>query len=572
MVAGWLNHKQLQIVKGVGKTPTDTYSAEPDPVVVNLMSGVISLDDWSPQVPAVKNSGVWADSPLADGRTLLAAAVGNVTEKMNISIVSSGYLSMMQQLSALNGMMADCRDFWQTQSQVQPVYLTWWAGCGAGPQYALLYNIELAPEYIDGPTPAIRVSMTLEREPYWRGLPPGANPKLWTFYVNGQQIGTNKTLADASLMSGTDHLIYGTVTNKSEWSPTAVGLQTTLLSKNYLDVLASAVPGDAPALLELHVTNTRVTGMKDLYVGLSTNEFSRTNHSSLTKANSLVLAAGDADVTNGAAKTVAAAGTGELSNGSSATYYQGTKALALGDTTYAQYFTWGGAGGAGNLIHLDRHFMRGTYAIFLRAKPGTDSNTQWAQLQVSEVEVGGFSNNTPITFTDIPLQLGGAATVFYNHYVGQITFPLATREPVSILGYGTQIRETDSLIQVTLNLKNTSGAARTVTVLDVVFMPMDSFMFHVPHPTGNTRIAVDNTGYLTHGRPDPIVASQVSASALVGNALELRGTAPFLVPKTAQRLYFLENNYEASGPNSAPDEVLTVRGNIIPRWSGIRDV
>lgn len=569
MVAGWLNHKELKIIKGIGKTPTDTLSAEPDPVVVNLMSGTISLeaDGWSPAVAAVKNSGVWSDSPLADGRTLLASPVGNVTEKMSIIITDTTYLGVQKQLSNLNLMVSNCRDFWQTNNQVDPVYLMWWASCGVGPQYALLYNIETAVEYLNSPTPSLRVNVSLEREPYWRGLPPGANPKLWTFYVNGQQIGTNKALSDASLMAGTDHLIYSTVGNKSEWSPTAAGAQVTLLSKNYIDIPASSVPGDAPALAEIHVTNTRVTGMHDLYVGLSTNEFSRANHAGNTKANSLILSAGDADLANGATKTVAAVGTGELSNGSAATYYQGTKALALGDTTYANHFLWGINGST--LLHLDRHFMRGTYAIFLRAKAGTDNNTQQARVSIYEIE--GLVSGNSITFPDVQLQFIGAGTTFYNHYVGQITFPLTAREAVSLQGYGTQVRENTSLIQVELSLKNTSGAARTSTILDLVFMPMDNFLYHVPHPTGNTRIVVDNTGYFTHGKPEPIALGSENTNTLVGNSLELRGAPPVLMPRVAQRLYFLETNYESPSHNSAPDEVITVRANIIPRWSGIRD-
>ena len=41
MVAGtWLDHKQLMIIKGIGKTPGDIYSAESDPVIVNLMGEI----------------------------------------------------------------------------------------------------------------------------------------------------------------------------------------------------------------------------------------------------------------------------------------------------------------------------------------------------------------------------------------------------------------------------------------------------------------------------------------------------------------------------------------------------
>lgn len=135
-VGTWLDHKQLMIIKGIGKTPGDIYSAENDPVIVNLMSGIITLDQngWSPEIAQVKSGGVWVDSPLSDGRELLAAAAGNVIEKMTVIIADSSYLSVMKALSGLNQMANDCRDYWQTEYQIDPVYLAWWAGCGVGTQ------------------------------------------------------------------------------------------------------------------------------------------------------------------------------------------------------------------------------------------------------------------------------------------------------------------------------------------------------------------------------------------------------------------------------------------------------
>lgn len=157
MAYDWLNHKTLRIVKGIGKLPTDTNSAENDPVVFNLLSEPVALtmDGWSPQIAALKSGGVWADSPISDGRSLIAAPVGNVTEKMTFIIADSTFLGVQRHLLALNDMALDCRAFWEGQAQIDPVYLAWWAGCGKGEQYALLYNMDVTTEYLSADKPSL---------------------------------------------------------------------------------------------------------------------------------------------------------------------------------------------------------------------------------------------------------------------------------------------------------------------------------------------------------------------------------------------------------------------------------
>ena len=101
----WLNHKALQIIKGLPQVPGDQFSAEAKLTIFDLMSGTVSLDpedEWSPQIAPVKNGGVWTESPISDGRRLLAAPAGNVIEKITILISGSGYLEVMKQF--VNGL------------------------------------------------------------------------------------------------------------------------------------------------------------------------------------------------------------------------------------------------------------------------------------------------------------------------------------------------------------------------------------------------------------------------------------------------------------------------------------
>ena len=582
MAGGWLDHKQLQIIKGIGKTPTDSSSAEADPVVVNLLSGAITLETngWSPNIPAVKNSGIWSDSPLTDGRTLLAAPVGKVVEKMSVIISDKSYLGMQKQLHGLSQIASDCRDFWQTQYQTDPVYLAWWAGCGAGAQYALLYNIELAPEYLDGPVPSIRVSMTLEREPYWRGLPPGANPKLWTFYVNGQQIGTNKSLADAVLISNSDHLISQTVNNKFEWSPTAAGLQTTPLSKNYIDITAAQVPGDAPALTEMAIF-TSVTAA-DIYIGKSTIPRSSIGHDGLTHYAALVLNVGD-NFVGTLAITAGTAADAVLSNGSSATYYYGKRTSTGIDANYVTSAGWG-SGVGGGLILPDRELYKGTYAVFVRAANQSGAATladMKMRLTIQEDEANPATQYTnKVVFDPVNPPISSVQGQWPLVYMGVITLPLSNRNVQSLSGYGRQIQQTVSNLSFLLEQKvDVATANRIFVAVDVILMPIDGGLCQVVSGTNvsasSTTIVIDNTDYLTKGRGSVAVGyANTNGAGKGGVSMEIRGQDIMLSPNIAQRLYFINDSHPSSGldPQSLVNSDMNVRMNIIPRWSGIRDV
>lgn len=577
MVAGWLNHKQLQIIKGIGKTATDTKSAELDPVVVNLLSGPIVLEDWSPQLPAVKNSGVWSDSPLTDGRQLLSAAVGNVIEKMSVNITDASYLGVMKQLHGLNQMAQDCRDFWQSQYQIEPVYLMWYAGCGAGAQYALLYNIEIAPEYMDSPSPAIRVSITLEREPYWRGLPPGANPKLWTFYARGQQLGTNKAISDLTLIANSDHLVSQTIQNRCEISPVTF---TTYLSQNFIDVPATSVPGDAPALCCLTIENPYSVGHgsspTNTYVGRFTKptSYQARNGANPTRLPKLALAAGDATLsTIGGVGTKAIDATrGVLSNGSAVNQYVASYAFGAAAVGKAIALKW-------DLTptgYLDINAMRGTYMVFVRCSNPSGVATDFTLSLNFNMEIQLPSPiPSTVSMPDVS-SMSVNATYCGLSYVGQVTLPFNERNGISVAGIGTEVNQSNSL-SVELYITKTSTSARTLIISEVLLIPIDEaalqLVSSVPATT-NTGINIyDNTGYFGHGQPVNTGLRYINAATVPGHSamdIEPRGDLT-LSPGVNNRLYFLKDDGNIPGTSIVSDP-MTVRVNIVPRWSGIRDV
>ena len=576
----WLSHKQLQIIKGIGATPGDTYSAENAPQVVNLMGGIISLEDWSPNIPAIKGGGVWASSPISDGRQLLAAPVGNVVEKMSIRITDTSYLGIMTQMTALNQMVQDCRDFWQSDYQIDPVYLMWYASYGAGPQYALISNIDLAPEYEQSPSPSIRVSISIEREPAWRGIPPGANPRIWTYYVDPSKPQFNVNAASlVGLVPGVSKdLITISVRNKHEWVAAAAGLQVTPLTKNYIDITAAQVPGDAPALVSLAIAHGSIP-ISTVIIAKTSKRYSGVDHLGITRANALNLNAGDGNTATVVTKTAGTSVTGIVSNGGASFYYGERNATGI-DANFVTAVGWGGPTGA-NGIRLDRQFFRGTFAVFARATNNSAAPTladMRMRVFIEEFEDNAtFQYISSITLPEVQVPLTVVDPGQVLSYMGTVTLPLSNRAVVSPLGYGVQLQEALSNLRVSLQLKyDVATANRIFRVLDLIFVPVDEGMAQLVGTTNTTAASsvgiVDNTGYLSRGEIKQS-AFLYNANAITGgSSQEIRGQHIMLKPGVNQRLYFLTTGQYAAGIQSYQDQPLTIGLNIVPRWFGIRDV
>ena len=250
------NSIALMIMKGIPSAPLDPNSAEAPMESLDLLDSTglgLLTEGWSPAIAPLKNGGLWVDSTTIDGRALLSDNVGNVVETMQVTCSSSLIANRLAILKKLGRLARMARAFHSTSWQIDPVYLKWAAACNNGlEQYALLYNIDWA---INGdtldPMSAWDVTLTMEREPYWRGLWPGANPIEWTFQAQGKTRGVQSpnegyTYMDMDLLTGTNHLAYGTVQNRYEWNSSDY---SKALAVNFIDIPATAVPGDAEALV-----------------------------------------------------------------------------------------------------------------------------------------------------------------------------------------------------------------------------------------------------------------------------------------------------------------------------------
>lgn len=572
---GEFYHTILQLCRGILKAPGDNFSAENEMMIIDLQdpNGIsLQTQGWSPQLPSLKGGGTWAESNIADGRTPLSAVISNVTETMRLSMSNVDLQQRFAMFKKLGQMRLSVQEFWTGQAQIDPVYIRWFASIGKGEQYALIYNLDVAQDtdIFDTNTPW-DITLTLEREPYWRGLWPGANPKEWTLgVVRGHARGSPLFDTDnMSLVADSDHFIYKTNwAVRSEWKAASVGAQTETWSENYIEIDGTQIPGDAPALLQLTI-NPNVNGdMGECYIALSTKEFTKTNHAGILKAQGYTIAGGDADTVASWTKSSVASSAGLRSNNSDTLYYHIQRTLAAVTTST---LTWGDTS---SILKFSRDLLRGSFLVFARLGNTGAPGDQTCHIEFVEKENATNEYQATAVLPEITFVTSNTNR---PQYMGRVTLPLSNRVDVSVKGYGRQIREgTDGNLIVKLVLTQTVVTSTTFTLKDIFLLPVDEGLYHVVADTsaGSTnvaRVVLDNTHYLTHGWPDTRAVVYKTNELSSGVSAEVRGNDVQLIPGKTQRLYIQMSGLPSEG-YPVFDITLTVRGNIIPRWTGIRDV
>lgn len=570
----------LQIVRGVFKAPGDAFSAENDLFILELQDPAgfsLQVDGWSPNLPALKGGGTWAESAINDGRIPLAQSVGNVTETMRLTMGNGDLQQRFAIFRKLQLMRQSVIDFWDGTAQIDPVYIRWHAAIGKGEQYALIYNLEIAQDSdIFNPEQAWDVTITIERESYWRGIWPGGNPKEWTLgVVRGLVRGQARyQTANMDLTSDSDHFVYSTTVNNAlEWTPASVGRQITPLSRNYVEISGADIPGDAPALLELAIVNNDTNYIRQLFLALSSKPLQKTDHLNIQRAQAYNFAGGDADGA-GWSKTNVGSTLGLRSNNSSSIYYVAENSIGTGATTNS--LAWGDQ--SSTIIDLDRSLLRGDFAVFLRARVTTGATGEVKTSTFRFSETGGPSGSSLENQYNLPaLSITAHTTNMILHYAGRISLPLDKRSNMSLKGYGQQIREiSPGNLKIEMRFTNSSAGTRVLQICDLLLLPIDEGMIQIPTgiagSTGQTHFVIDDTNYLTHGYPDPRCRLFIDSGSLGGGfSKEMRGIMLELKPGVDQRIYVLSVN-EESFNIVFPNQTFTMRGNIIPRWAGIRDV
>lgn len=548
---GLLDHQELFIVKGIGKTSGDTDSAEQNRVTLNLMDANtgFSLLEWSPNIPSLKGGGLWADSPTKDGRTLVSGQNTNVTETIRLQLTGSTCQQFAVRFTDLQRMVQDARAFWDTFEQIEPVYLQWWAAGAPGRQYALIYNIDMAVEVEDSTTFQAEVVLTIERELGWRGVRPGGNPKEWTYYIRQEPFDNTK----ADLATGTDHMVATTIQNRREWN----AAQTALLSQNFITFEASQVPGDLDALLEFYCEFGNVPNrVGELYFGRTTKP-NLPNSSGVIVPPNYILNAGDA---LGGTDTTYESDTGAPLSTSAAAARRSRTTFATA-TADVERLIWNNS----TRGYFDFALNRGRYACFARARLSA-VGTVTMHLQVAYE--GNRIDLPTATLTDVGAGGTGNTTQWGVVYLGLLEVPIFDAHTnVGDDGLGVQVLAAGAGNGLTLSAARTSGSP-DLYVSDVILLPIDEGGAAIIQggtdslPSGRA-FAFDSTGYYTHG-----MTQDFSKRSFIANT-ELRGNAPKLKPNVDNHIHFITFNHN---PRYAQIGVtMTIRANIVPRWSGIRD-
>lgn len=555
-------HELLQLVKGVPKAVGDSSSLEQGISVIDLMSDTGFMLDpaggWSPQIAGT--DGVWAENPLAVGRVLMGGDDGNVVETMKLSI---GGDRIYAHMTALNRFIQDARLFWTSDYQIEPVYIKWKAVGAPAAQYALIYTVTVAfdaPSAVDTPGP-VDVVLTIEREPYWRAIPPGVNPKVYWFEKNGlsYHADTNGTDNDLDLFTDNRHLAHATIQNRAEYSDTN---WDTLLSKNYIEISGQDIPGDAPALTLISIEqNTANNDFNRFLIGRNTKPDAPYSY-----PQSLLLDIGSAAIISSDTTSNAfASDTGGVYN-PSASANQRIETDFAGTASMRSRFTWSFLVNNNRAVNL----YRGRYACFARCRQVGGSAGQ-IRMHLSAGPSPEFPNVTPDVSPTV--QAGtGDTTNWPVTYMGVLTIPPQGRAHTvdvnTIRGTGL----TNDAIYVTLHAERTTGSGE-LYFCDVLLLPLDEpsvsleTSYDIPDATGLDLIVLDNSGYLSHGDMDDY-AWMIDLNGNYSGAPEISGQSITLVPGVDNRLYF----YGLDVDNlSSTQKNFEVRVDIVPRWRSVRD-
>jgi hypothetical protein len=509
--------------------------------------------NWRPTTTALKNGGVWSESNTNDGRYLISAPLGNVTETMRLMLVDPVVGSKAEVLTALMRLVEKCRSFHVDEFSTAPVYLGLQYDGAPGAQYALVYNIEVDAQvdpYIEENESIITLS--IEREPEWRAIPPGDNPKVWGFYKKGwiPSSDIEVTMAgqyDYATLSLTNALANDeTLTDGSVYPFDEIGTGNV----NYIDIAGSLIDGDSPAAALISF-KAKTTGVAKLHVARSTRTdyFPGNNNNATNQRARCTFNGGDTTLTS-ANPTVTKAidANGVLSNGSIVNRYVLQLVYAAGTIASQTVATW---------TRLVSQYP-GRYAAFLRAQvtAGTVTNTKF----LLDWSIGGTNINLQNT-TAIRLN----QTSYGLTYLGDVDFTLLGSKYTSYLGRGVDVATTFDLRLSTIK---TSAETPTVKIWDLVLMPVDE-------PNGvvivnfatlgvNDYAMLDKTGYFSGGHvQDVAITVQTSTTyqrRMTGQAIEL-------IPGINNRLYFLPDISSA-----APTVPHEVQISIVPKWANLRDV
>lgn len=549
-------HVLLKFVQGVapltGFVAPDV-TAEAQLITVNLLdAGGITTDPtdgYVMQRPGLKNGGVWSDSALDPGRFLIAGEPANVTETIEATINAGNLASLAIYEMQLQRFAAAVLAYATSGFSLAPCYIANQVAGESYIRYAIIRNIDINYGDLEDGGFMRQVTISIEREPYWRGIAPGANPKFWTYmYKFNNASGFNAT--NATLITGNDHLAVGTFQNRREWN----GAGTALLSTNYLEIPAADIPGDAPALFCMHLDGAGGAGSgvpSESYLGVTSKR--GIPEDAITLNPNYVLNAGDAGAGTG---FTTAADTGAPISTTGQTNRRGE--VSFGTATYVQRCIWDNTPSPSDLQRGRFGFTqnRGRYACFLRCRLSAGSTT----VQVGLTIIGNgeiYQSLNPQTLTGAGTGGTGNTTLWEVLYLGVVAFPL-NDQVASISPLGTGIDPTTYIGEsVALYASRTAGAGN-LYISDLIMIPIDECSAGYIPLAGSSAgyMLIDSTGYFLHGGTGAIALNPGD-----DKPVEYLGNPLTLTPGVTNQIHYI-------APYDLPSLSITARVNIVPRWQG----
>lgn len=589
-------HDELRIVKGILNAPGDTGSAENGYTIIDLLSGSAEgfalqsdVGGWDPALPAPK-SGLWNDVPFVDGRVPYAGAEANVTETLRVTITASSQLRLSELLSQLYDMIEDCKKFWFDEFECQPVFLWWWAHDAPGRQFALIMSIDVdvsIPTTDDAGIIARDVTLTIEREPFWRAeVPPGANPIYWTLFAQDKQPGLDYTYEEDLVLLEYSPVPFsfpvryalasGTIQNGVRYSalpynsPPSPGI--VFLSENRLTIPAASIPGDAPALLQLSLFSG-VSGLFEQF-GYMIARSTRKRFEAMRNGTEVYYVTSIPFTSGVLTGNTVAADTGGIGG------FQVGTGLTLGNSRLEITPTATMTPEFSAQLPLSTTIQRGRFAVFVRCRQnGGSLGDITLQVRAAYNDAGVGTSEVTATVT-APLLAGtGNTTEWPLAYCGTLRLPIGRDHVLSDRGAvgGTGIyNESADNLAIRLEVRRSTGTA-LLYFIDILLMPYDEDLLEcVPTATDPAEyfdsLLIDNTGYLSRGKPEQIghVNRNVPPTGSGQDNIVQTGSQLTLEPGVDNHLYFLQRNNETG--RSHPRNTIHVHANIVPRWRGIRSV
>jgi hypothetical protein len=561
-----MSYASLKLWRGM-RTPHSLGSSSseygPQPVALDLLNGAVTVftenneSTWSPQLPAVKNGGVWSDPAASDGRTLLIGKEGNVLEDIQLLLTAQPGLPRSVIISKLREFCKAARNFWQNDFSHFPVYLELQAVGSPAPQYALIYNMDMtmAGDVLYS-TNKPRITLAIEREPAWRAVPPGSSAKVHTFYVRGIEPINNASPPSASYygMLQLDLDWFGAATYNSLLETSALSAYdefgTTTL--NFVDIAANLIPGDEPAratISVVHQANGQTTTVPMMLSRSTRPDQFSTNHSVAAagtlggKAQRNTLNGGDAELSGSWGKT--AEGTYGLRSVDAvpASRYVARHNTALAATN--EFLRW----------RVSSNQFQSRYAVFVRSIVAA-GNFQAFTLTLGAADI---LSTTPYSTTPAVKMASAAWQVTYLGIID----PLLS---------GSQVRDENGFLSnqsgfdFLLFINKPSAVAVDMYITDVILMPIDepNGLIVPGSRTWNVPLGVDTTGALT-GAKEESIARFINPLNDAGRPQQYRGVPIYLEPGIRNRIYWL--------PFTTSPFVLgtyRMRVDLVPRWAGLR--